>query len=115
MMTREQYMLLKHEIDERMAQTRKQEKAETAEVNDEYELRLHDLGEAYRKQRQALFAERDARRQEISERYKDERRALWAEDCELVGQWRRQLNIGAGEITPPSDGGELHDKEGGIA
>ena len=99
MMTREQYMLLKQEIDEQMKQTRIAEKRETAAVNDEYELRLRDLGDAYRRKRQALFDERDQKRLEIENRYKDERRALWVKDCELVSQWRSQLNIG--EITPP--------------
>lgn len=99
MMTREEYMLQKQEIDELMKQTRIAEKRETAAVNDEYELRLQDLADAYRRQRQALFEERDAKRLQIGGRYKDERRALWVKDCELVSQWRSQLNIG--EITPP--------------
>ena len=98
MMTREEYMLQKQEIDEQMKQTRTAEKKETAAVNDEYELRLRDLGDAYRKQRQALFEERDAKRLEIESRYKDERRALWVKDCELVSQWRLQLNKEGGAL-----------------
>lgn len=91
MMTREQYMLRKQEIDEQMKQTRTREKADTAALNEDYELRLRDLGNAYRRQRQKLFEERDARRLEIESQYKEQRRALWVEDCELVSQWRKQL------------------------
>ena len=101
MMTREQYMLLKHEIDERMAQTHAAQHDETAALSLEYERRIGELCSAYHRQRQALCDERTAKRREIENRYKDERRALWAEDCELVSQWRSQLNMGAGEITPP--------------
>lgn len=110
--TREQYMLRKQEIDEQMKQTRKQEKADTAALNEDYDLRLHDLCDAYRRQRQKLFEERDAKRLEIESRYKDQRRALWVEDCQLVSQWRAQLNNG--EITPPTttNGGE-RPNEGG--
>lgn len=113
MMTREEYMLQKQEIDEQMKQTRTAEKKETAAVNDDYELRMRDLADAYRRQRQALFEERDQKRTEIESRYKDERRALWVKDCELVSRWRSQLVNG--EVTPPSDGGWRHDEKGGIA
>lgn len=99
MMTREEYMLQKQEIDELMKQTRTAEKRETAAVNEDYDLRLRDLSDAYRRQRQALFEERDAKRLQIEGRYKDERRALWVKDCELVNQWRQQLVNG--EVTPP--------------
>lgn len=111
MMTREEYMLQKQEIDELMKQTRIAEKKETAAVNEDYDLRLRDLSDAYRRQRQALFEERDAKRLQIEGRYKDERRALWVKDCELVNQWRSQLNID--EITPPplAEGSSLTRKE----
>lgn len=111
MMTREEYMLQKQEIDELMKQTRIAEKKETAAVNDDYDLRLRDLGDAYRRQRQALFGERDQQRLQIENRYKDERRALWVKDCELVARWRSQLNIG--EITPPTGGGQQLNEKGG--
>ena len=51
MMTREEYMLQKQEIDELMKQTRIAEKKETAAVNEDYDLRLRDLSDAYRRQR----------------------------------------------------------------
>lgn len=100
MMTREEYMLQKQEIDELMKKTRIAEHTEVAALNEDYELRLHDLADAYRRQRQALFEERDAKRLQIEGRYKDERRALWVKDCELVARWRSQLNIG--EIGLPA-------------
>ena len=91
MMTREQYMLQKQEIEGQMKRTRIAEKRETAAINDEYELRLRDLSDAYRRQRKALFEERGQKRLEIENHYKDERRSLLVKDCELVSQWRAQL------------------------
>ena len=45
MMTREQFILQKQEIEEQMRQTRVAEKKDMAAVNREYELRLRDLSD----------------------------------------------------------------------
>lgn len=114
MMTREEYMLRKHEIDEQMKQTRIAQHADTATVNEDYDLRLRDLSGAYRRQRQALYEERNAKQLEIEERYKDKRRALWNEDCELVRQWRQQLQV---ENTLPAgeNGNRSVGTQGGLS
>lgn len=110
MMTREEYILKKYEIDYQMKKTRISEHTEKAALNENYELCLRDLKDSYHRKRQALLEERDAKRMEISDRFKDQRRALWTEDCELVSRWRSQLdNV---ELTP-SDGGERTNEKGG--
>ena len=108
MMTRETYIARKTDLENRMHQTRMDEKKQLKEVNVAYEDRLQDLQTSYRRQRQALLDERALKRTEVENEYKGRRRALWAEDCELVDAWRAQLS----EITPPSGGGQQHEKGG---
>lgn len=111
MITREEYMLKKLEIEEKMKKSRTDQHNEIAAVNEEFGLRLRDLSDAYRRQRNALFEERDAKRLEIEGKFKDQRRDLWIEDCVLVSQWRSQLK--EVELTPPTNGGEQPEEEGG--
>lgn len=101
MMTRETYIARKTDLENRMHQTRMDERKQLKEVNVAYEDRLQDLQTSYRRQRQALLDERAIKRTEVENRYKEQRRALWTEDCELVDAWRAQLS----EITPPTGGG----------
>lgn len=91
MMTREQYILRKQEIEERMKESRRAQHNETAALNEKFEQALRDVDDERRRKRQALFDERNNLRLEIEGRYKDVRRALWTEDVQLVAQWREGL------------------------
>ena len=106
MLTREVFMLKKTDLDNRMHQTKVDERKKIAAVNEEYEQRMKDEYLAYRAKRNTLIAERDMKRLEIENKYKTERRNIWAEDCELVQHWRSQVGI-----TPPNstDGDGQHN------
>ncbi|MBQ7987357.1 MAG: hypothetical protein IJ253_02450 [Bacteroidaceae bacterium] len=112
MMTREQFILQKQEIEEQMRQTRVAEKKDLAAVNNEYELRLRDLYDDYRKQRQACLEARGWSRLKVENHYKDQRRKLWVKDCELVSRWRAQLNNVKDETSPPAEDRGLTEEGG---
>ncbi len=97
MITREEYFVMKTEIEEKMKKSRYDEHKALAAVNERYEQRLDDLRDEYRRKRQDLFGERDLEKVEVSAKFKDIRRELWLEDCRLVERWRGQL---------PQEGGE---------
>lgn len=106
-MTRDVFMARKTDLECRMRQARIDESAKKKELNIEYEDRMQDLLISYRRQRQALMEERDMKRIEIENVYKMKRREILAEDCELVNEWRMQL-----DLTPPIGGGQQHEKGG---
>lgn len=91
MMTREEYIRRKADIEAAMGQSRRDQHHELAALNEQYELRLREEGDEHRRRRQAIFDERDAARQEIEEKYKDVRRDLWSQDVQLVEEWRKGL------------------------
>lgn len=97
-MTREEYLQKRAEHDEAMHQSKVMEQNDIRNINIHYDDKLRDLEHQFRKNRDALLAERDAKREEAAARRKNERRRIWSEDCELVCAWRAQLNP---EITPP--------------
>lgn len=101
MMTREQYIMRKADIEAQMKQTRRDEQNEVKAVNEQYELRLQDENNEHRRRRQAIFDERDAARLEVESHYKDLRRALWSQDVQLVEEWRAGLRRDEVQITPP--------------
>ena len=123
MMTREEYIRRKADIEAAMGQSRRDQHHELAALNEQYELRLREEGDEHRRRRQAIFDERDAARQEIEEKYKDVRRDLWSQDAQLIEEWRKGLrrdevtvggqgvidNLSEGAMmstraTPPHDG-----------
>ena len=106
-MTREDFMMKKVDIETRMHQTRIDERKAIKAMTLQFEDRLQDEQEKFRKQRNSIMEERDMKRVEIENEYKQRRRELWAEDCELVDQWRRQL--GDMYITPPTSGDGQHN------
>lgn len=101
MLTREEYIMRKNELEDAMRQSRRDQSRAVAALNDEYELKLRDASDEYRRRRQAIFDERDTKRLEIDVHYKNIRRDLWSQDVALVSEWRAGLT----EITPPSSGG----------
>lgn len=99
-LTREEYMMKKVDIENRMHQTRVDEAAAKKDVNLHYEDLMQDELARYRQRRQQLMDERELKRTEVANQYKQRRREIWAEDCELVAQWRSQL--GESFFTPPT-------------
>ena len=100
MMTREQYIMRKADIEAAMKQSRRDQHNELAALNEQYELRLRDETDEHRRRRQAIFDERDAARLEIEGKYKDVRRELWTQDVQLVEEWRKGLRQDEVEFTP---------------
>ena len=107
MMTREEYIRRKADIEAAMGQSRRDQHHELAALNEQYELRLREEGDEYRRRRQAIFDERDAARQEIEEKYKDVRRDLWSQDVQLIEEWRKGLR--RDETTPPTTEGHTSE------
>lgn len=103
MISREQYIMRKNEIEEAMRQSRREQGRALSALNEQYELMLRDAQDEYRRRRQAIFDERDAKRLEIDGHFKDIRRDLWSQDVALVSEWRAGLT----EITPSSGGMQL--------
>jgi hypothetical protein len=60
-------------------------------VSNHYEDLLRDNEMEFRRKRDELRAERDAKKEEISDKYKEERRRIWEDDSDLVARWRSQL------------------------
>ena len=92
MITRQEFMRRKAEIEERMKQSRLAQQKEVRILNEEFDNRLEELALAHRRRRQALFLERDRKRLDIECRYKNIRMSLFIEDSDLVSQWREQLS-----------------------
>lgn len=105
-MTREEFMMKKLELEQKMHQTRIDERKALKEINIRYEDLIDDETKAFREKRNRLMEKRDFERTEIENRFKQIRRELWSEDCELVYNWRAQL--GDIRITPPSTGDGQH-------
>ena len=89
--TREQYMLQRRDNDVRMHNNKVKEREALRQVSDHYEDLLRDNEMEFRRKRDELRAERDAKKEEISDMYKEERRRIWEDDSMLVSQWRSQL------------------------
>ena len=89
--TREQYMLQRRDNDVRMHNNKVKEREALRQVSNHYEDLLRDNEMEFRRKRDALRAERDAKKEEISDMYKEERRRIWEDDSMLVSQWRSQL------------------------
>ena len=60
-------------------------------MSNHYEDLLRDNEQEFRRKRDELRAERDAKKEEISDMYKEERRRIWEEDSDLDARWRSQL------------------------
>ena len=89
--TREEYMQQRRDNDVRMHNNKVKEREALKQVNTHYEDLLRDNEQEFRRKRDALHAERDAKREEISDKYKEERRRIWEEGNDLVTRWRSQL------------------------
>lgn len=98
-MTREEFMMKKIELENRMHQTRIDEKKAVSELNIKYDDLISDEQKSFREKRKKLMEKRDFERVEIENRYKQVRREIWSEDCALVHDWRAQM--GDLQITPP--------------
>lgn len=90
--TREEYMQQRRDNDMRMHNSKLKEHEAIKQVNIHYEDLLRDNEQEFRRRRDALRAERDAKKEEVSDMYKDERRKIWEEDNDLVSRWRSQIN-----------------------
>ena len=90
-MTREEFMLRKEEIDNRMKETRTMEARECEEIDDMRIRQIHLMNEQYDAQRERLKKECRDRCDEIRARYRKERQRLFLQDMELVAAWRNQL------------------------
>ena len=88
--TREQYMLQRRDNDVRMHDSKVREREALRQVSNHYEDLLRDNEMEFRRKRDELRAERDAKKEEISDMYKEERRRIWEDDSMLVSQWRQQ-------------------------
>ena len=108
-LTREEYIRQRRDNDIRMHNNKVKEREALKQVNTHYEDLLRDNEQEFRRKRDELRAERDAKKEEIMDMYKDERRQIWEEDNDLVTRWRSQLNT---EFTPPIYGDGQH-KVGG--
>ena len=89
--TREEYMRQRRDNDARMHNNKVKEREALRQVSNRYEDLLRDNKMEFRRKRDELRAERDAKREEISDKYKEERRRIWEEDSDLVTRWRSQL------------------------
>ena len=90
--TREEYMQQRRDNDVRMHNNKLKEREALKQVNLHYEDLLRDNEQEFRRRRDTLRAERDAKKEEVSDMYKDERRKIFEEDNDLVSRWRSQLN-----------------------
>ena len=95
MLTREEYIMRKNELEDAMRQSHKDQSRAVATLNCEYEMKLRDASDEYRRKRQAIYDERDRLRLEIEGHYKGIRRDLWSQDVELVAEWRAGLEMNA--------------------
>ena len=89
--TREQYMLQRRDNDVRMHNNKVKEREAIRQVSNHYEDLLRDNEMEFRRKRDELRAERDAKKEDISDMYKEERRRIWEDDSMLVSQWRSKL------------------------
>lgn len=89
--TREEYLQQRRNNDVRMHETKVKEREAVRNLTLHYEDLLRDNEQEYRRKRDALRAERDAKREDIENMFKDERRQIWEEDSELVTRWRAQI------------------------
>lgn len=89
--TREEYLQQRRNNDVRMHETKVKEREAIKKVTLHYEDLLRDNEQEFRRKRDALRAERDAKKEDIENMYKDERRQIWEEDTELVTRWRSQI------------------------
>lgn len=89
--TREEYLQQRRNNDVRMHETKVKEREAVRNLTLHYEDLLRDNEQEYRRKRDALRAERDAKREDIENMFKDERRQIWEEDTELVTRWRAQI------------------------
>lgn len=89
--TREEYMQQRRDNDVRMHNNKVKEREALKQVTLHYEDILRDNEMEYRRRRNEIMAERDAKKEEIKDMYKDERRQIWEEDTKLIDMWRSQV------------------------
>ena len=89
--TREEYLQQRRNNDVRMHETKVKEREAVRNLTLHYEDLLRDNEQEYRRKRDALRAERDAKREDIENMFKDERRQIWEENSELATRWRAQI------------------------
>ena len=89
--TREEYMRQRRDNDARMHNNKVKEREALKQVTLHYEDILRDNEMEYRRRRNEIMAERDAKKEEIKDMYKDERRQIWEEDTKLIDMWRSQV------------------------
>ena len=95
--TLEEYLRAARELGEQMRQSRSKERETAVQLRLAYDSKLSALQENYRRERDAIMVERDAKRDELEEKFRARRSELLAQDCELVAAWRRQLEEEGGE------------------
>lgn len=91
MMTLEEFMTRKGELETRMWETRQKAAHERADVDEMRTRQLLLLHRQYCEQRERVFRECRQRCEEITERYRRERMQLYVQDQALVASWRGQL------------------------
>ena len=90
-LTREEYIRQRRDNDVRMHNNKVKEREALKQVTLHYEDILRDNEMEYRRRRNEIMAERDAKKEEIKDMYKDERRQIWEEDTKLIDMWRSQV------------------------
>ena len=97
MMTYEEFMNKKKELEAQMRQLKFDEGEARESLMRRYTDAFDNLREEMKKRREQLFIERSHDLLLLQEEYKARRTELWAKDTKLVLQWRSQLNEKGGE------------------
>lgn len=97
MMTYEEFMNKKMEIEAQMRQLKFDEGEARESLMRRYTDAFDNLREEMKKRRKQLFIERSHDLLLLQEEFNTRRTELWAKDTKLVLQWRSQLNEKGGE------------------
>lgn len=90
-LTFEEYRDRKVELEEAMHQTKVDEKKAMQDINLHYEDLLKDCEIDFRKKRNSIREERDAKKLEVSKMFKEKRREIYTQDCKLIIKWKSQM------------------------
>lgn len=95
-LTFEEYRTKKVEFEEAMHQSKVEEKKAMQDINLHYEDLLKDCEIDFRKKRNAIREEREAKKLEVSKMFKDKRRDIYTQECKLIIQWKSQMTYQEG-------------------
>lgn len=98
MMTYEDFMNKKMNIEAQMRQLKFDEGEAMEKLQREYSDLVDELREEMKKRREQLFNAKSRAVQRLKEDFKAKRTELWMEDTKLVVQWRSQLNLEGGAL-----------------